>query len=359
MTDADARGAMTAGSREVDVAPYGVLPDGQSVEQYTLTNASGVEVAFLSFGGIITRISVADRDGHFADITPGYDTLEHYLADNRYFGALVGRYANRIADARFVLDGVEHQLTRNDGRNQLHGGPHGFHSVIWDVSVFALASRTGATLHHTFAAGSDGYPGTLDVAVTYTLTDSNELVIDYAATTDAPTPVNMTQHVYFNLSGHASGDVFDHELTVHASRYLPVDENVIPTGELAAVRGTAFDFTAPRPIRLADVNGSPIEYDNTFVIDSNDPRRVVAVLREPRSGRTIEVMTTEPGIQLYTGKYIGTGKHGKSDHHYPANSALALETQHFPNSPNEPRFPSTILRPGQQFKSSTTYRFSA
>ena len=359
MTDTFARESMIAGRREPVVMPFGTLPGGQPVEQHTLTNAAGIEVSFLSLGGIITRVSVPDREGVFADITPGYDTLEHYLADTRYFGALIGRYANRIANARFVLDGVEHQLAQNDGSNQLHGGPYGFHSVVWNVTPLPAASGAGATLRHRFAAGTDGYPGTLDVAVTYTLTDANELVVDYAATTDAPTVVNMTQHVYFNLAGQASGDIFDHELTLHAPHYLPVNAHVIPTGQIASVRNTEFDFTAPRPIRLADAVGAPTEYDNTFVIDAHHPQSAVAVLREPRSGRTIEVMTTEPGIQLYTGKYIGTGTHGKAGHHYPANSALALETQHFPNSPNEPRFPSTILRPGEQYTSSTTYRFSA
>jgi aldose 1-epimerase len=361
MTDTFAGASMTAGNTEPAVRPFGVLPTGQSVEMHTLTNAAGIEISFLSLGGIITRISVPDRDGVFADITPGYDTLEHYLADNRYFGALVGRYANRIAGARFVLDGVEHQLSRNDGQNQLHGGPHGFHSVIWTVAPFASAGLSGAVMRHRFPAGSDGYPGTLDVTVTYTLTDTNHLVLDYAATTDAPTPVNMTQHMYFNLAGQASGDIFDHELSLRSACYLPVDVNVIPTGEIHPVHDSVFDFTTKRSIR-SDTHPAGVDaadYDNTFVIDAGDPLAPVAVLHDPHSGRTIEVMTTEPGIQLYTGKYIGTGRHGKGGHHYAANSALALETQHYPNSPNEPRFPSTILRPGDEFQSSTTYRFSA
>ena len=351
---------MDSRSRTSTVTPFGVMPDGQAVEQHTLANATGVEVSFLSLGGIITRVSVPDREGAFADITPGYDALEHYLGDNRYFGALVGRYANRIADARFMLDGIEHQLSRNDGRNQLHGGPHGFHSVVWNVEPCQSDNGIGATLRHTFAAGSDGYPGTLDVAVTYTLSDGNELVFDFVARTDAPTPVNMTQHVYFNLAGQGCGDVFDHELTLRASHYLPVDANVIPTGEITPVHGTPFDFITPRPIRLAtDAHNIAAEYDNTFVLDDDDDRRrPVAVLRHPPSGRTIEVLTTEPGIQLYTGKYIATGRHGKAGQEYAANSALALETQHFPNSPNEPRFPSTIVRPGAEYRSSTTYRFT-
>ena len=349
---------MTAGSRQQAITLFGALPDGRRVEMHTLANANGVEIAFLSLGGILQRISVPDRNDVFADITPGYDTLEHYLADDRYFGALVGRYGNRIRDARFVLDGVEHHLAQNDGRNHLHGGPHGFHSVLWDVEPFASAEGCGGVLRHTFAAGTDGYPGTLHVAVTYTLTDANELVLEYSATTDAPTPINMTQHVYFNLAGQASGDIFNHELMLRASRYLPVDESVIPTGEIEPVRGTPFDFTVARKIRTETTADEAPVYDNTFVIDAGDAACPVAVLRDPQSGRTMEVTTTEPGIQLYTGRYIGTGRNGKGGHHYPANSALALETQHYPNSPNEPRFPSTILRPGEHYRSRTTYRFT-
>ncbi|CAN5435885.1 galactose mutarotase [soil metagenome] len=351
---------MSAGSIPGAVIPFGTMPDGRVVETHTLANSAGVEISFLSLGGTITQLSVPDRNGVFADITPGYDLLEHYLADNRYFGALVGRYANRIAGARFTLDGVEHRLSVNDGPNQLHGGPNGFHSVIWNVERFSSDTGTGAVMHHRFPAGSDGYPGTLDVTVTYTLTDANELVLDYAATTDAPTPVNLTQHVYFNLAGHASGEIFDHELTLRASHYLPVDANVIPTGEILPVHNSAFDFTVKRAIRSDSHNAdvAAADYDNTFVIDAGDRGAPVATLRDPRSGRTIEVTTTEPGIQLYTGKYIGTGRHGKGGHHYVANSALALETQHYPNSPNEPQFPSTILRPGEKYHSRTTYRFS-
>ena len=348
---------MTAGNREPMTAPFGTLSNGQAVDMHTLTNPAGVEVSFLSLGGIITRISVPDRDGAFADITPGYDTLEHYLEDNRYFGTLVGRFANRIANARFTLDGVEYHLSRNDGPNHLHGGPHGFHSVVWSVEPCSSGQGTGAVLRHRFPTGSDGYPGTLDVTVSYTLTDASELVLDFAATTDAATPVNMTQHVYFNLAGQASGKVFDHEVTLHASRYLPVDENVIPTGEQDPVRGTRFDFTFPRSIRDAAGLAGDFDYDNTFVLDSPDLAHPAAVLRDPASGRTVTVLTTEPGVQLYTGKYMGSGKHGKAGHHYEANTALALESQHFPNSPNEPRFPSTILRPGDEYRSRTIYRF--
>jgi Galactose mutarotase and related enzymes len=350
---------MAVGSRSPAVTPFGTVPGGQSVEKYTLTNTSGVEMSFLSLGGIITRIVVPDRQGRFEDITPGYDTLEHYLADNRYFGALVGRYANRIAGARFTLDGVAHNLTRNDGDNHLHGGPGGFHSVVWGVGPFATSRSSGAILRHSFPSGTDGYPGTLDVAVTYTLTDANEFVVEYAATTDAPTPINVTQHVYFNLAGQASGSVLEHEVRLRASRFLPVDENVIPTGEIAPVRATAFDFTTLRAIKQKRTDGDlEGNYDNTFVIDPGDPHEPVAVLRDPQSGRTVEVTTTEPGIQLYTGKFIGTGANGKAGHHYPSYTAVALETQHFPNSPNEPRFPSTILRPGNEYRSTTTYHFT-
>ncbi len=341
------------------VIPFGNLPDGRAVEMRTLTNSGGAEVSFLNLGGIITRISVPDRDGVFADVTPGYDTLDEYLADSRYFGALVGRYANRIANGRFTLDGIEYRLPTNDGKNHLHGGPNGFHSVIWNVEPFSSAEGVGAVLRHTFVAGADGYPGNLDVAVTYALTETNALVLDYVATTDAPTPVNITQHMYFNLAGHSAGDVFDHKLTVHASHYLPVNADVIPTGERLPVEGTRFDFRAPRPIRTLAADGKSFQdYDHSFVIDPGTPMPTAAFLHDRGSGRSLEVLTTEPGIQLYTGKYIGTGTGGKNGHQYDANSALALETQHFPNSPNEPRFPSTILRPGAQYRSRTTYRFS-
>jgi aldose 1-epimerase len=354
---------MTAGSIPARVAHFGTMPDGQVVEVHTLANAAGMEVAFLNLGGIICAVKVPDRHGVVADVTPGYDRLSDYLTDTRYFGAIIGRYANRIARGRFVLDDARYQLSTNDGPNHLHGGPGGFHRAIWTVDPFANGCGVGAVLSRTSPAGEEGFPGTLDVRVTYTLTDENELCFDYAATTDHATPVNLTQHSYFNLAGHASGDILDHELTVNASSYLPVDAEIIPTGEIRLVQGTHFDFRTPRAIR-ADVDAlgeHPFDgYDHSFVLDATAPGvvRPVARLYEPRAGRSLEIETTEPGLQLYSGSQIGRGLNGKDGWHYGPNSALALETQHFPNSPNEGRFPSTILRPGSEYRSRTIYRFA-
>lgn len=342
---------------------FGKMPDGRRVEMHTLTNAAGMEVAFLNLGGIICAMKVPDRHGAIADVTPGYDSLADYLADTRFFGAIIGRYANRIAGGRFMLDDTVYQLSTNEGAHHLHGGRGGFHRAIWRVEPFTNRAGVGAVLSYRSPAGEEGYPGTLDVRVTYTLTEESELLFDYWATTDHATPVNLTQHSYFNLAGHASGDILDHELTVHASSYLPVDDEIIPTGELRAVHGTYFDFRSPRAIR-ADVGAHgehPFDgYDHTFVLDFAAPGvvRPVARLYEPRSGRSLEIETTEPGLQLYSGSQIGGGLIGKEGCRYGPNSSVALETQHFPNSPNEPHFPCTILGPGSEYHSRTIYRFA-
>jgi aldose 1-epimerase len=344
------------------VEHFGVGPSGP-VEMHTLANASGMEVCFLTLGGIIVSVKVPDRDGVLADVTPGYDTLAEYLDDVCYFGAIIGRYANRIAGGRFALDGVEYALEPNDGPNLLHGGDAGFHRVLWSVEPFARDLEVGAVLAYTSPTGEGGFPGTLNVRVTYTLTDHNELCFDYAATTDAATPVNLTQHSYFNLGGHASGDILGHELTMLASRYLPVDDGIIPTGEMRPVEGTPFDFRKPRTIGagiLSRDDHLPIDgYDHSFVLDEGTPgvARLVARLREPTSGRTLDIETTEPGLQLYSGDQIANGLRGKDGKRYSRHGAVALETQHFPNSPNVPEFPSTILRPGREYLSRTVYRF--
>jgi aldose 1-epimerase len=345
------------------VQPFGVIPDGDAIELHTLANASGMEVCFLTLGGIIVSVKVPDRDGVLADVTPGYDTLGEYLHDRCYFGALVGRYANRIAGGRFVLDGTTYILAPNDGPNLLHGGAGGFHRVVWNAEPFAHDDSVGAVLTYTSPDGEEGFPGTLKVRVTYTLTDQNELCFDYAATTDAPTPVNLTQHSYFNLAGHASGDILDHQLTLFASCYLPVDDQIIPTGELRDVEGTPFDFRLPRTIgagiRSRD-DELPIDgYDHSFALDDGlaSETRLVARLYEPGSGRVLEIETTEPGLQLYSGDQLGGGLTGKGGQPYDRHGAVALETQHFPNSPNVPEFPSTILRPGAEYASRTVYRF--
>lgn len=345
------------------VAVFGTLPTGEQVEKHTLTGASGMEVSFLNLGGIFTSIKAPDRRGMVADVTPGYDSLDGYLGDPRYFGALIGRYANRIANARFELDGRTYDLPANDGRHQLHGGPRGFNNMLWNVSPFTRDGAMGAELTYVSPAGSNGFPGELHAHVRYTLTRENELVIEYEATTDAPTPVNLTQHTYFNLAGHSSGDILEHELLIAASHYLVTDSEVIPTGELASVEGTHFDFRVARPVRTrtaASGSAAFATYDHCFVVDGEaDVLRPAARLTDPVSGRTLEVQTTEPGIQLYTGEYLARGHVGKDGANYLAHTSLALETQHFPNSPNEPRFPSTILRPHETYHSRTIYRFLA
>lgn len=342
--------------------PFGVTPAGDAVEMHTLTNASGMEVCFLSLGGIISAVKVPDRAGVLADVSPGYDTLDEYLCDTSYFGALVGRYANRIAHATFELDGVRHTLVANDGENALHGGVPGFHQVIWAVEPFLLDSSVGAALSRTSPDGEAGFPGTLDVRVTYLLTDANELHFEYVARTDRPTPLNLTQHTYFNLAGHAAGEILHHELFINASHYLPVDDDLVPLGAMVLVDGTPFDFRSAHPIgrdmprRSADM---PVDgYDHAYVLDEvAGVMRLAARLYEPTSGRTLEIETTEPSLQFYGGDQLGDGPPGKEGRSYVRYGALALETQHFPNSVNMPGFPSTILRPGEEYRSRTVYRF--
>lgn len=334
------------------------------MDLFTLANARGMEVRFIAYGGTIVSIRVPDRNGEFADVTPGFDSTDDYANDGRFFGALIGRYANRISGSRFTLDGRQYSLTSNEGENQLHGGPNGFHRATWRVAP-SEAPADGALLSHRSDDGDQGFPGILHARVTYLVTDDNELVVDYSAVSDAPTPVNLTQHAYFNLAGHDDGDILDHELTLNASHVLPVDASLIPAGPMKAVGGTPFDFRAPHRIgeridqsdeQLAIGHG----YDHNFVIDRPDNGEPVfaARVREPRSGRVLEIFTTEPGIQFYSGSGVGGGRLGKGGHAYTRNAAFALEPQHFPDSPNRPDFPSTILRAGEEYRSRTIYRFS-
>ncbi|MEP6618389.1 MAG: aldose epimerase family protein [bacterium] len=350
--------------RSVERAPFGLTPDGARVDSFVLRNASGMEVSCLNLGGIIRSICVPDRHGVMADVTPGYDSLEDYLHDPRYFGALVGRVANRIANARFTLDGRNYQLPANEGVNHLHGGPGGFHRALWHARPFADHCGQGVVLTHTSAVGEQGYPGTLDVRVTYSLTEANELCLEYEATTDAATPVNVTQHTYFNLAGHNAGSAMEHELLLAASRFTPVDSRLIPTGDLQSVRGTPFDFTTARPVgAVIDTPDDQLRlgngYDHNWVLDAGAAMvaGVAARLHEPRSGRTMEVETTEPGIQFYSGNGITGGPVGKGGAVYSARCAVALETQHFPDAPNQPAFPPIIVRPGAPYRSRTVYRF--
>ena len=341
--------------------PFGKTSDGTPVEIFTLTNKNGVQVRAMTFGAIITSVRVPDRNGTFADVVLGFDTLEPYTRDHPYFGAVAGRYGNRIAGAQFSLGGRAFTLAANNGPNHLHGGVKGFDKFVWRAEPSARG--VGVTFSRTSPDGEEGYPGALNVRVTYTLTDANALEIEYQASTDAATPVNLTQHSYFNLAGHDAGSVLGHELMVNADRYTPVDATLIPTGELAPVAGTPFDFRKAAPIgsRIDQPNDqlkSGRGYDHNFVLNrSGAGLQLAARVVEPKSGRTLEVSTTEPGVQIYTGNFLDGTVKGKGGAAYSHRGGLCLETQHFPDSPNKPSFPSTILRPGQTLRSQTVWTF--
>lgn len=340
---------------------------GTPVDRFTLTNANGVEIVVLSYGGIIQSIRVPDRDGVVANVALGFATLDEYVSENPYFGCIAGRYANRIALGRFSLEGTEYSLAINNEPNTLHGGERGFDKYVWDATEVDDASGVGVRLSRVSPDGEEGYPGNLTVDVTYRLTDADELRIDYHATTDAPTVVNLTNHSYFNLAGEGSGGIYEHELTLNAPRYTPTDATAIPTGEFAAVEGTPFDFTQPHAIgaRIRDGVEQIVlgrGYDHNFVLDRPDPGDTSLILaarvHDPISGRTMEVSTTEPGIQFYSGNFLDGTVVGTSGRPYRQGDGLALETQHFPDSPNQPSFPTTELRPGDEFTSTTVYAFS-
>lgn len=343
-------------------SPFGSLPDGRRVEAFTLTNAAGMEVRVLDYGGIITSIKAPDRNGKFDDVVLGYDSMAGYATNPPYLGALVGRYANRIGKAQFTLDGKTYTLAANNNGNSLHGGLKGFDKALWEAKPFETPESAGVVLTHTSPDGEEGYPGTLQLRVTFVLTSKNEVVIDYQATADKPTVLNLTHHDYFNLAGEGSGNVLGHAVRLFADRYTPVDANILPTGELASVADTPFDFRQPTPIG-ARINADHPQiklgsgYDHNFVINRQPLSPAIAArVYEPKSGRTLEVHTTEPGVQFYTANFLeGTGKSG---HVYQKRDAFCLETQHFPDSPNQPMFPTTTLRPGKTFQSRTVYAFS-
>jgi aldose 1-epimerase len=341
--------------------PFGITAQGDSVEIFTLRNTNGVTMRVMTYGGIITSLSVPDRNGTMADIVLGHDSLAGYLREHPYFGAIVGRYANRIAKGRFTLDGKQYSLAVNNGLNALHGGVRGFDKVVWTPEPFDRAGERGVILRYTSPDGEEGYPGTLTAKVTYTLTDSNTVLIDYEATTDKATPINLTQHSYFNLAG--SGDILGHQLTLGAAQYTPVDTTLIPTGEIATVEGTPFDFRTPRRIgeHINDSNEQlrrGLGYDHNFVLTRADSGLAFAArLADSTSGRTLEVHTTEPGIQFYSGNFLDGTITGKRGSVYAHRNGLCLETQHYPDSPNQSSFPSTILQPGATYRSRTVWTF--
>ena len=361
-----ASSSSSAVGASVTQTEFGVTPGGEPVQLFTLTNANGTEVRAMTWGGIIVSLKVPDRNGVPGDVVLGYDDLAGYLDETPYFGALIGRYGNRIGGARFTLDGAEVQLEANDGPNSLHGGVRGFDKQLWDGAPLETAAGVGVVFTRVSPDGEGGYPGNLSVQVTYTLTDADELVVDYLATTDRATPVNLTQHSYFNLAGDGSGDVLGHRLTLNASRYTPVDATLIPTGELAGVEGTPFDFRSPHAIgeRIAADDaqiGFGGGYDHNWVLDRDgaaDGDLVLAArVEEPVSGRVMEIRTTEPGIQFYSGNFLDGTLTGKGGHVYEHRTGFCLETQHFPDSPNQPGFPSTILRAGSEYRSRTVFSF--
>lgn len=320
---------------------------GEEVYLYTLANKNGVEVSITNFGGAITSIKTPDRNGVFADVALGYDTLDEYVRNPRYLGALIGRYANRIARGKFSLNGVEYQLAQNNGANHLHGGNKGFDKRVWS----ATETESGLRLEYFSKDGEENYPGNLNVTVTYSLNDQNELRIEYHAATDKDTIVNLTNHAYFNLAG--SGSILDHELTLNAESFVPVSEDLIPTGEIKAVEGTQMDFRNGRAI-------TPGGYDHNFVVNAwkEGSTRSAARLREPVSGRVMEVLTTQPGIQFYSGNFLDGSLIGKGGVAYLRYAGLCLETQHYPDSPNHPHFPTTVLRAGETYREITVYKFT-
>jgi aldose 1-epimerase len=353
---------MTKQKQRIEKQSFGTTADGRSVDLYTLTNANGLEARIMTYGGVVASLRVPDRRGELGDVVLGYDQLDGYLKKGAYLGALIGRYGNRIGNGRFSLEGHEYRLAQNNGENHLHGGLVGFDKVLWTGADGPARDGAGLKLTYLSKDGEEGYPGNLSVTVIYTLTNSNELKISYSATTDKPTVVNLTNHSFFNLAG--AGLNLGHEIMINADRFTPVDKGLIPTGELKSVRGTPMEFKTPTTIgaridqdyeQLTLAGG----YDHNYVLNKRDSELSLAArVYEPGTGRVMEVYTTEPGMQFYSGNFLDGSITGKGGQVYQRRSAFCLETQHFPDSPNKPGFPSTVLKPGQHYSSTTIYKFS-
>jgi aldose 1-epimerase len=353
------------GRAEVKKQAYGKMPDGTPVDLYTLTNANGMKAEIITYGGAVVSLTAPDRNGKYADVVLGMDSLDGYRSQTAFFGALIGRYGNRIGHARFSLDGKQYRLPKNDGDNTLHGGPQGFDKRVWKAGPATRPDGEALELTYVSKDGEEGFPGTLTAKVVYTLTAKNELKIDYTATSDKDTVINLTNHSYFNLAGQGEGDVLRHEVTINADSFTPVDAGLIPTGELKPVKGTPFDFTRATAIgtRIGQ-NDQQLKfgrgYDHNWVLNKgNGGLTKAAEVYEPTTGRVMEVWTTEPGLQFYTGNFLDGTVRGKGGKAYPHRGAFCMETQHFPDSPNKPSFPSTELKPGSTYGSETVYRFSA
>jgi len=358
-----AGGATDKPNSGVSRKAFGKMPDGKTIDLYTLANNQGMRVAITNYGGIVVSIVVPDRNGKPGDVVLGFDNLEGYLAKEPYFGALIGRYGNRIGNARFKLDGVEYKLAANDGPNSLHGGLKGFDKRVWTAREIP-GEHPALELTYLSNDGEEGYPGNLTAKVVYSLTDDNALRLDYSATTDKDTVLNLTNHSYFNLAGEGRGDILKHEIMINSHLFTPIDGTLIPTGELRKVVGTPFDFSRPTAIGARiDADDEQIKfgkgYDHNFVLNrSGAGLNLAARVTDPESGRVLEVLTTQPGLQFYTGNFLDGSIHGKGGKAYGRRSAFCLETQHFPDSPNKPSFPSAVLKPGQTYHESTVYRFS-
>lgn len=357
--------ADTTKTMAITKSSFGKLPDGQEVFLYTVTNKNGVELKVTNYGGIITSLKTPDKNGVLEDIVLGYDSLAGYLKETPYFGAIVGRYGNRIAKGKFKLDGKEYTLAQNNGPNNLHGGLKGFDKVAWNIEE--VTSLDGPALKLTYLSKDleEGFPGNLQAEVIYTLTDNNELRFDYKATTDKATVINLTQHSYFNLTGNGKGDILNHVLVINSEEIVPVDKTLIPTGKFRKVAGTPFDFTTPQVIG-ARINDKDEQitfgegYDHCYVLKpSKDSLNYAATVSEPISGRKFEVYTTEPGVQLYSGNFLTGSIVGKGNVTYKRRFGLCLETEHYPDSPNQPQFPTVVLKPGEVYNTTTVYKFSA
>jgi aldose 1-epimerase len=343
---------------------FGQLPSGESIQKYTMTNANGMAISVINYGGIITNLEVPDKDGKIADVVLGFNSLEGYLTPPPYFGAIIGRFGNRIAKGKFSLDGTEYTLAQNDGQNHLHGGNKGFDKVVWEVTKITNAESVALQLHYLSKDMEEGYPGNLNTTVTYTLTNDNTLKVNYKANTDKKTVVNLTQHSYFNLSGDFSKDILGQQIAINADTFLPVDATLIPTGEFKPVAGTPFDFKQSKTIGK-EINQDTeqlkrgLGYDHCWVLNRNsDGLSLAATAYDPGSGRFMEVYTTEPGIQFYSGNFLDGTLKSKSGGTYAKRSGFCLETQHYPDSPNQENFPSVVLNPEQTYTSETTFKFS-
>jgi len=343
--------------------PYGKMPDGTEIEEYTLTNKNGMTMKVITYGGIVTELHVPDKAGKLADICLGCSSLEEYREGHPYFGAITGRVANRIAKGKFTLDGKDYKLETNNGANHLHGGKVGFDKVVWTAKPDEGDSQQALRLYYLSKDGEEGYPGNLKVSVLYVLTDSNSWTIEYSAVTDKATPINLTQHAYFNLAGHASGTILDHVVTINADKYTPGDDTLIPTGKIEPVKGTPFDFTEPTAIgkRIKEIKAEPVGYDLNYVLreaKAGTTLKPVATVSEPKSGRVMNVSTSEPGVQFYTGNFLDGKQNGKDGVKYSQYGGFCLETQHYPDSINQKTFPSVVLEPGKTYSHRTVYSFS-